>query len=248
MKRLPMFMAGLNLITLLEPSFVLSKDSPTHRSGEEIVISDTTNHILDSRTGEPIEVTIDKDDKYYRTIMEVFQLSQKRDKTSLLIVKNERKLYLLSSGDIVDSCIVGLSRNPIGAKQYQGDGRIPEGRYEISSIKDGNNGTRSNFGLALLINYPNYYDRARFNAALRNNELPVGVNNLGGDIEIHLGPDDIDWTQGCIAVEKEGMEKILEKAYEGMPVGIVGYVPFNHPWNINIYTYEPYEEERSLEQ
>jgi len=50
----------------------------------------------------------------------------------LIIEKSTRKLRLMQGGEMVFSCRIGLGREPVGAKEAEGDGRTPEGTYFIS--------------------------------------------------------------------------------------------------------------------
>ena len=61
----------------------------------------------------------------------------------IVIEKSARKLSLFVNGKSLKSYRVALGRNPIGAKQEEGDNKTPEGVYRI----DGRN-PQSNFHLA----------------------------------------------------------------------------------------------------
>ncbi|MCM2321297.1 MAG: L,D-transpeptidase family protein, partial [Pseudomonas sp.] len=54
----------------------------------------------------------------------------------VLVVKSERKLHLLSRGEILKSYRVSLGKQPNGPKRYQGDKRTPEGFYWIDWRKN----------------------------------------------------------------------------------------------------------------
>ena len=105
---------------------------------------------------------------------------------------------------------VALGWAPVGAKEREGDGRTPEGRYTI----DWRN-PRSKFHLSLHISYPSEGDVERARAA--------GVDP-GGEIMIHGLRDGVvregDWTQGCIAVRDEEMDEIWGLVGDGTPVVI----------------------------
>ena len=45
----------------------------------------------------------------------------------LVVYKSERKLVAFSKGKIVKSYRIALGKSPIGAKQFQGDNKTPEG-------------------------------------------------------------------------------------------------------------------------
>ena len=134
----------------------------------------------------------------------------------VLIEKKERRLTLLSRGEVIKSYRIALGANPVGPKERQGDNKTPEGTYIIES-RNGN----SAYHLSLRISYPNEMDR------LRAKELGVSP---GGDIMIHglkngfswvgASHSNTDWTNGCIAVTDEEMEEIYKLVPNGTIVEI----------------------------
>jgi len=140
--------------------------------------------------------------------------SDVQDKADRIEVhKAERTMTLLRDGKVLKTYKVALSTVPIGAKQREGDHKVPEGLY-IVDVKN----AHSKFHLALHISYPNAGDRER--------ARKLGVKP-GGDIEIHgLGSNvawvgslhrQIDWTNGCIAVTNSEIDEI----WQLVPVGTV---------------------------
>jgi len=132
------------------------------------------------------------------------------------IHKAERTMTLLRGGKVLRTYKVALSTVPVGAKEREGDHKVPEGLY----IVDAKN-AHSTFHLALHISYPNASDQKR--------ARKLGVKP-GGDIEIHgLGSEfgwvgsahrQLDWTDGCIAVTNEEIEEIWPMVSVGTPVDI----------------------------
>lgn len=51
----------------------------------------------------------------------------------VIVVKSERRLYLVRGGEVMESFRVALGRHPKGTKIYQGDGRTPEGVYRVAA-------------------------------------------------------------------------------------------------------------------
>lgn len=88
--------------------------------------------------------------------------------------KANRKMYLLHNTKVIKSYDIGLGGVPVGAKEFEGDLKTPEGVYYIS-----HRNPNSRYHLSLGISYPNDQDRAH--AALAG-KAP------GGDIMIHGGP------------------------------------------------------------
>jgi L,D-peptidoglycan transpeptidase YkuD (ErfK/YbiS/YcfS/YnhG family) len=134
----------------------------------------------------------------------------------VLIEKKERRLTLLSKGEVIKTYKIALGGNPVGPKERQGDNKTPEGTYIIDSRN-----RNSNYHLSLHISYPNEKDK------MRAKELNVSP---GGDIMIHgiknglswVGAShaEVDWTKGCIAVTDEEMEEIDKLVPNGTIVEI----------------------------
>ena len=134
----------------------------------------------------------------------------------ILVEKSERKLSILRGGKVLKTYHVALGRNPIGAKEQEGDNKTPEGIYTIDYRNP-----KSDYHLALHISYPSAEDITR--AAQR------GVN-AGFDIMIHglpNGQDRIgaahrqkDWTAGCIAVTDEEIDELYRVTPDGTTIEI----------------------------
>lgn len=134
---------------------------------------------------------------------------------AVFIDKSERRLELRRGDVVLRTYKIGLGGNPIGPKRQQGDQRTPEGEYKIDFRN-----SKSAYHRSLHINYPNATDRAA--------SAKLGVPT-GGDIFIHGLPNNypleqapkIDWTLGCIAVNKDEIEEIWRLVPDGTPVTIV---------------------------
>lgn len=135
---------------------------------------------------------------------------------SLLIVKSERKLYLLKEGEVLRDFDIALGLMPEGPKQREGDFRTPEGRYFLDARNP-----NSDYFLSVKISYPSPEDVQRARAK--------GVDP-GGQIMIHGQPNEpkysaaryqgLDWTDGCIAVSNSDMVDIWLMTAEGMSIEI----------------------------
>lgn len=134
--------------------------------------------------------------------------------TQVVVNKGARKMYLLHGTTVLKSYDVGLGNVPVGHKQFEGDGKTPEGIYYIDRFNP-----RSAFHLSVGISYPNPNDRAFAEQ--------YGMDP-GGDIFIHgrgpqgnnLFPRQRDWTAGCIAVTDEEIQEIYAMLMPGTPVVI----------------------------
>lgn len=131
--------------------------------------------------------------------------------THVLVEKEARKMHLLRGARVVKTYDMGLGFSPEGHKQFEGDGRTPEGRYVINRRNP-----NSQFHLSLGISYPNAADRAYARARGKS---------PGGDIFIHGRPwkyrkGGRDWTAGCIAVTNREIEEIYRLVPNGTPITI----------------------------
>jgi murein L,D-transpeptidase YafK len=131
--------------------------------------------------------------------------------TSVQVHKTSRKMYLLHGNQVLEAYDIGLGFAPAGHKQFEGDGKTPEGSYVIDRRNP-----NSNYHLSLGISYPNEADMA---FAAEQEKEP------GGDIFIHGGPDgpvsSRDWTLGCIAVSDKEIEWIYAMVRDGTPIHIL---------------------------
>lgn len=162
--------------------------------------------------------------------------------SSIVITKSQRRLDLLSRGVLVKSYRVSLGSNPAGAKQSQGDGRTPEGRFYICT----RNAANSAFHIFLGLSYPALPDAKRavnnkqitwreyqvINQRLASRGRPPWETNLGGWVGIHGGTDGSfaqkkmqqrgsrDWTAGCIGLSNSEIVEIYAATQMGTPVTI----------------------------
>ena len=133
--------------------------------------------------------------------------------TRLRLYKRQRLLVLDSADRVVQAYPIGLGFAPEGHKQFEGDGRTPEGSYIIDRRNPD-----SLFHRSIGISYPNQTDIAFAKAHGRS---------PGGDIFIHGGPrpgidptNVRDWTAGCIAVTNREIEQVYAMVRNGTPIHI----------------------------
>jgi tetratricopeptide (TPR) repeat protein len=174
---------------------------------------ETLKHEVENKGNEII--TLQKKIKALEQKVFAFAI-QNRSVDRILIEKKERRLMLISKGEVLKTYKIALGGNPNGPKERQGDNKTPEGTYFIDSRnKD------SRYHLSLHISYPNEKDRKR--------AKELGVSP-GGNIMIHgikngfswVGDShtEVDWTKGCIAVTDEEIEEIERAAPNGTIVEI----------------------------
>ncbi|OJY28854.1 MAG: hypothetical protein BGP11_01935 [Rhodobacterales bacterium 65-51] len=128
--------------------------------------------------------------------------------TQVQVHKADRKLYLISEDRVLKTYDIALGFAPVGHKQFEGDGKTPEGPYVINYKNP-----KSRYHLSLAISYPNEADIAFAEAQGKS---------PGGEIVIHGGPTGPitrrDWTWGCIAVTDREMEVIYSMVETGTPI------------------------------
>ena len=147
------------------------------------------------------------------------EYSRTTGRVVLVTVKDQRILRVYRFGRIVKTYDVELGKNPLERKLRSGDLATPEGSYIVSSKKSG---YRTKYYLALLINYPNEEDHARFAEAKRLGRIP-SRSAIGGLIEIHgEGGKGGDWTEGCVALTNRDMKEVFNQVEVGTPVIIIG--------------------------
>lgn len=129
--------------------------------------------------------------------------------TRVIVNKGEREMFLLHHDRLLKRYRVDLGFAPAGHKQFEGDGRTPEGEYLIDRRNP-----NSSFHLSLGISYPNEADIAYAKA--------MGLTP-GGDIFIHGEPNTFaylsaDWTAGCISLKNREMEDVYAMVRDGTPI------------------------------
>ena len=135
----------------------------------------------------------------------------------VLVDKSDRLLILVRNGQEIARHSVSLgSGADDGPKRVEGDGRTPEGLYQIETRNPD-----SRFHLSLRISYPSAADSAR---AAATGKSP------GGDIMIHGVPNGWgwagalftgrDWTNGCIAVTNDEMRSLWAQVPDGTLIEI----------------------------
>ena len=138
---------------------------------------------------------------------------------AILVDKLRRQLTVYYRGLRMATYSAELGANGLRRKEHSGDRATPEGRYHVVELKEGR---QTRYYKALLLDYPNAEDRARFEWGRRRGTIPLRAG-IGSLIEIHgEGGDGRDWTDGCIALANSDMDKVFARARVGTPVTIVG--------------------------
>jgi murein L,D-transpeptidase YafK len=131
--------------------------------------------------------------------------------TQVQVHKANRKMYLFHNDRVLKAYDIALGFAPQGHKQFEGDGKNPEGQYFIS-----HKNPDSKYHLSLGISYPNEADIA---FAESQGKSP------GGEIFIHGGPNTRvskrDWTWGCVSISDKEMEIVYSMVKPGTPIFIL---------------------------
>jgi len=130
---------------------------------------------------------------------------------NIVVYKSKRQMLVYSNGQLLKIYKISLGRQPIGAKEFEGDKKTPEGIYSING-KNQNSSYHKNLG----ISYPGKDDL--------ENARQFG-KSAGGDIKIHGIRNGIgfigkfhrwfDWTMGCIAVT----DREIDELYKAVKIG-----------------------------
>ena len=169
---------------------------------------------LHSRFAEPKNLQ-----KWRRMVAETISRSKAEGSTALIIDKLKRKLHVYAAGNRIATFEAELGSKGLRQKLHSGDQATPEGRYRVTEARGPG---RTKFYKALLIDYPNSEDRARYAFGKKTGQVPLraGIGNL---IEIHGdGGQGRDWTDGCVALTDQDMDKVFARSRVGTPVTIVG--------------------------
>ena len=148
----------------------------------------------------------------------------------IIVRKKARKLELFEGDKLVKKYKMVLGFSPSGDKSVEGDGRTPEGDFFVFTKND-----QSSYYLSLGLSYPNVQDAKRGLSerlitreeydqiidSISRKQMPPQKTRLGGEIYIHGGGTDEDWTDGCVAVKDEDIKEIFDAAKVGMRVTIL---------------------------
>ena len=147
----------------------------------------------------------------------------------VVVSKSKRQLLLYAGGAVVRTYRVALGANPVDDKVRPGDRATPEGDFYVC-VKN----ARSNFYLSLGLSYPNAEDAERglrdklitrrerdaIVRAIQNKRRPPWDTALGGEIFIHGGGTEGDWTWGCVALSNADIKELFDALPMGTPVRI----------------------------
>ncbi len=151
-----------------------------------------------------------------RWVDETLKESRKNKTYAIIVDKSKHHTYLVKAGKLVNTFKCELGHTPSIQKSFAGDGATPEGKYRVTHVNNS-----SKYYRALLIDYPNDEDERRFREN-KSRGVITKASRIGGFIEIHGDGDrGFDWTNGCVALRDEDMDKLMKYARTGTAVTIV---------------------------
>jgi Uncharacterized protein conserved in bacteria len=134
----------------------------------------------------------------------------------LVVYKSKRTLLAYNKGKLLKSYRISLGGQPVGAKEFEGDLKTPEGMYTINDKNQ-----YSSYHKNLGVSYPNENDIAHAKSLGKD---------AGGDIKIHglrngLGfigklQRHMDWTFGCMALTNSEVDELFNAVPIGTPIEI----------------------------
>lgn len=148
----------------------------------------------------------------------------KMNNPRLVVRKSARKIEVYDGRKFIKSYRMVLGFTPRGDKETEGDGRTPEGTFYVFTKNP-----ESRFHLSLGVSYPGAEDAKRgldqklisqeeydeIVTAIREKRMPLQKTKLGGEIYIHGGGTESDWTDGCVALKDEEITEL----FNAIPVG-----------------------------
>ncbi len=156
-----------------------------------------------------------------RQVSETLEVSRRKGLSVVIIDKADHRLIVYRRGRQVAVFKAELGTAGLAPKRHAGDCATPEGRYRVTAVKTGG---ATRYYKALLLDYPNSDDRRRYQLERAAGTIEAGVGP-GSLIEIHgHGGQGRDWTEGCVALRDDDMDRLLELVAAGTPVTIVGGV------------------------
>jgi lipoprotein-anchoring transpeptidase ErfK/SrfK len=186
-----------------------------------------------SAQGEPAPLIVDSEHPAEKPAPTLGRIGGVLPKTLvdpwLLAEKSRRTLTVFSDGRPVRTYRIALGSKPVGPKAREGDGRTPEGTFYVC----GKN-SESRFHRSLGLSYPSTEDAERgvrdkliskreqraIVDAVRHYRQPPWNTRLGGEIMIHGGGANRDWTQGCVALGDSDIDELFPLVPLGTKVEI----------------------------
>jgi len=174
------------------------------------------NLLFDSYTTSP------RRGDWGRWVKETLRDSGRTGEPVILVDKLRRELLVYRRQDELAIYPVDLGIGGMNSKVRAGDDATPEGRYRITEVRSP---SQTHYYRALMLDYPNAEDLARFKRLKRAGRVSRR-DDIGSLIEIHgHGGRSQDWTKGCVALDNDDMDDLVPRVRVGTVVTIVGTIP-----------------------
>ena len=135
----------------------------------------------------------------------------------LVVHKSKRTMSAYSKGKLLKTYPIALGKQPVGHKHFEGAGKTPEGKYRINE-RNPNSGYHKNLG----VSYHNEADKAYAEA---QGKSPGGLIKIYGMKHGwgFIGKKHLqkDWTNGCIAVTDEEIDKLYRSVKHNAEIEIL---------------------------
>jgi murein L,D-transpeptidase YafK len=130
----------------------------------------------------------------------------------IIIDKSDYELQVYDDTGWLATYPVVFGSKDLTDKFYEGDKKTPDGEYKICLKK-----TNKQWGLELLLDFPNEKNIAAFNQRKSEGKIPKG-KKIGNGIAIHgtrpgsewTVDNFVNWTDGCISVKYTDMKELYE--------------------------------------
>lgn len=129
----------------------------------------------------------------------------------VLVLKTKRKMFIQRKGKNILTFDINLGNKPVGNKEFDGDGKTPEGIYYL----DLKHFRKDNLYKSFWISYPNENDRQ----IAKSKGLKTGVGiMIHGTTKANINAKD--WTAGCIALKNKDIDLLFDRVASGTPIEI----------------------------
>jgi murein L,D-transpeptidase YafK len=138
----------------------------------------------------------------------------------ILISKSKRKIYFIGKNQVIYAFTSAFG-DGLGNKIEEGDGRTPEGTYQVSTKN-----TQSDFHKSLGVSYPNANDLAyakKYKVSAGGDIMIHGMSNkisFANSITVATAINLTDWTQGCVAVRNDQIDAVFPHIKVGTKIEI----------------------------
>lgn len=135
----------------------------------------------------------------------------------IVVYKSKREMQVFNGDKLLKTYPISLGFNPIGHKQFEGDGKTPEGIYYIND-RNAKSGYYKNLG----ISYPNEKDIEYANSQGKSAGGLIKIHGVKNGLWHIVGDKHLlkDWTHGCIAVSDYQMEELFNLVADNAMIDI----------------------------